>query len=61
MYLGIQRRQRRVEFAHINYKGGTGKRSPEIPPPGILTSALDLFLDECTSVIGEVTGKDSEG
>ena len=35
--------------------------SPEIPPPGILTSALDLFLEECASVIGEVSGKDSEG
>ena len=35
--------------------------SPEIPPPGILASALDLFLEECASVIGEVSGKDSEG
>ena len=32
-----------------------------VPPPGILLSTLDLFLEECTSVIGEATGKDAEG
>lgn len=35
--------------------------SPRILPPAVVASTLDLLLDECTSVIGEVTGKDSEG
>ena len=32
--------------------------SPRIPPPGQLSTLLDLFVDECTSVIGEVVSRD---
>ena len=31
--------------------------SPMIPPPGQLSTLLDLFEDECTSVIGEVVSQ----
>ena len=33
--------------------------SPMIPPPGQLSTLLDLFVDECTSVVGEVVSKDA--
>ena len=32
--------------------------SPTIPPPGLLGAALDVFLDECVSVAGEVVSRD---
>ena len=32
--------------------------SPSIPPPGLLGAALDVFLDECVSVAGEVVSHD---
>ena len=32
--------------------------SPTIPPPGLLGVALDVFLDECVSVDGEVVSHD---
>ena len=32
--------------------------SPTIPPPGLLGAALDVFLDECVSVAGEVVSHD---
>ena len=32
--------------------------SPGIPPPGLLGVALDVFLDECVSVAGEVVSHD---
>ena len=32
--------------------------SPTIPPPGLLGVALDVFLDECVSVAGEVVWLD---
>ena len=32
--------------------------SPGIPPPGLLGVALDVFLDECVSVTGEVVSHD---
>ena len=33
--------------------------SPMIPPPGLLSVTLDLFVGECTSVIGEVVSQDT--
>ena len=33
--------------------------SPMIPPPGLLSATLDLFVGECTSVIGEVVSQDT--
>ena len=32
--------------------------SPTIPPPGLLGAALDLFLDECVGLAGEVVSHD---
>ena len=32
--------------------------SPGIPPPGLLGAGLDLFLDECVSVAGDVVSRD---
>ena len=32
--------------------------SPTIPPPGLMGVALDVFLDECVSVAGEVVSHD---
>ena len=32
--------------------------SPTIPPPGLLGVAIDVFLDECVSVDGEVVSQD---
>ena len=33
--------------------------SPTIPPPGLLLVVLDVFLDECVSVTGEVVSHDA--
>ena len=33
--------------------------SPDIPPPGPMLAILDVFLDECTSVTGEVVSRDA--
>ena len=33
--------------------------SPDIPPPGQMLAILDVFLDECTSVTGEVVSRDA--
>ena len=33
--------------------------SPDIPPPGQMLAVLDVFLDECVSVTGDVVSRDA--
>jgi len=35
--------------------------SPGIPPPGMILVVLDVILDECVSVIGDVVSRDAGG